>query len=211
MNHDFQTGDILLFTHQPDYSTVLNSIISLMSKTIQWITNSKYSHAAIIVKDPSFTDPPLKGLYILESNCEDFKESENAQYKVGVELSSLDTILKEYKGQIYWRKLECTRDDEFRENIKEVHSTVHNRLYDFILTDWLKAAVHLYKGKTQRIKTFWCSALVSYVYVQLGFLDKKTPWSLISPEQLGTEHSNELEFKNCTLKKEELIYDSNKN
>lgn len=210
MDNNFQTGDILLFTHYPDYSTVLNSVITLMSKAIQWATSSKYSHAAIIIKDPTFTTPPLKGVYVLESNCEDFTESENSQYKVGVELTSLDKILKEYNGEIYWRSLECKRDADFYEKIKEIHSTVHNRLYDFIPTDWIKAMLHLYKGRTQRIKTFWCSALVSYIYTQLGFLDKDTPWSLISPEQLGTEHSNTLTFKHCSLQKEKCIYASKK-
>ena len=54
-----QTGDILL------YSTSL-----WYSKIIEKCTGSKYSHISIILRDPVYIDPKLKGLYILESGFE---------------------------------------------------------------------------------------------------------------------------------------------
>ena len=36
----------------------------------KYFTKSKYTHIAMILKDPSFTNPPLKGLYIIESGEE---------------------------------------------------------------------------------------------------------------------------------------------
>jgi hypothetical protein len=34
--------------------------------------------------------------------------------------------------------------------------------------------------------TFWCSALVSYIYTELGLLESSTDWSTISPADLST-------------------------
>ena len=41
---------------------------------------------------------------------------------------------------------------------------------------------------------------------KLGFINKDTNWSVISPEQLGSEHKNCLQFQNCEVKKEVLIH-----
>ena len=110
-------------------------------------------------------------------------------------------------GEVYWRKLNCTRDNRFYEKLAEAHNVVHNRPYDVIPTDWLKAALHINKGNTQKKKTFWCSALVAYIYVCWGFLDNNTPWTLVSPKMLGTESPDnyELKFDNCTLESEVKI------
>ena len=110
-------------------------------------------------------------------------------------------------GEVYWRKLNCTRDNRFYEKLAEAHNVVHNRPYDVIPTDWLKAAFHINKGATQKKKTFWCSALVAYIYVCWGFLDNNTPWTLVSPKMLGTESpdNDELKFDNCTLESEVKI------
>ena len=37
------------------------------------------------------------------------------------------------------------------------------------LIDWIKGYYKLNIGNTQKENTYWCSALVSYVYVELGF------------------------------------------
>ena len=205
---EFNTGDILLFHHNNNFSTVENSLFSIFTDLIMWATGSKYSHTAIIIKDPNFTNPPLKGLYILESSYENFPDVENKEYKLGVELEEFDKVMETYKdGEVYWRKLVCKRDASFYEKLAEAHSVVHNRPYDIIPTDWLKAALHINKGNIQKKKTFWCSALVAYMYVSWGFLDKETPWTLVSPKMLGTELPNkyELEFNNCKIESEVKI------
>ena len=201
----FNTGDILLFHHKNDFSSIYNGVFSIFTDLIMYFTGSKYSHTAIIIKDPQFTSPPRKGLYVLESSWEDFPDVENNEYKLGVELEDFDKMIETYKdGDVYWRKLNCHRNKEFYEKLAEANSVVHNRPYDVIPTDWLKAALHINKGSIQRKKTFWCSALVAYIYTYLGFLPENTPWTLVSPKMLGTEtpDSHKLEFINCVVDKE---------
>jgi len=203
--YNFDTGDILLFHNNNNFSSWTSAFYSIFTNIITFFTQSKYSHIGIIIKDPQFTTPPKKGLYLLESSCENIPDSENNEYKIGVQLQELDTILNEYiNGQVYWRKLNCIRDKIFYTRLAEAHNTVHNRPYDVIPTDWLKAVLHINTGNIHRKKTFWCSALVAYIYVVWGFLKPETPWTLVSPKMLGTESNNkhEVEFINCTIDKE---------
>jgi hypothetical protein len=206
--NQLDTGDILLFHHHNDFSGIGKTIFSVFTDLIMWATGSMYSHTALIIKDPKFTNPPLKGLYILESSWENFPDVENHEYKLGVELEEFEKVMDTYKdGQVYWRKLDCTRDDNFYEKLEEAHSVVHNRPYDVIPSDWIKAALHINKGNVQKKKTFWCSALVAYIYTYLGFLPENTPWTLVSPKMLGTESpdKHQVSFQNCTVEKEVII------
>lgn len=202
----FNTGDILLYEYTNIYNNFTNIFFSLFNSLISWATNSDYSHSSIIIKDPQFTDPPLKGLYVLESSYETFPDAENKESKLGVELVSLDRVIEEYHGKIFWRKLVCDRNKTFYDNLAKAHSVAHNRPYDLVPSDWIKAALHINKGNEQQKKRFWCSALVAYVYVKLGLLSDKTPWTTITPKMLGTESTKEeVVFQNCSLEPEKQI------
>ena len=61
---DCETGDILLYNSQYWYS-----------RLIEIGSGSKFSHISIILKDPTFINPNLKGTYILESSYEDIPDS----------------------------------------------------------------------------------------------------------------------------------------
>ena len=79
-------------------------------------------------------------------------------------------------------------------------------IVSIVPSDWIKAAFKIKKGNEQQEKRFWCSALVAYVYVQLGLLPDDTSWTVIAPGMLGTENpKNEVSFQNCTLDKEKQI------
>jgi hypothetical protein len=202
----FQTGDILLFHHKNNFSSVIKGLFSLFTDLIMWWTRSKYSHCAIIVRDPKFMGEEKKGLYVLESSYENFEDIEDGEYKLGCELEKFDKVVGDYQkngGSVYWRKLNCERDNKFYEDLNEAHSVLHNRPYDLDIVDWVKVAFNINKGNNQSKKRFWCSALVAYVYVKFGFLDKKTPWGLITAKMFGTEkQDNKLVFKNCSLDNE---------
>tara|TARA_B110000908_G_C10147578_1_gene399768 strand:+ start:191 stop:844 length:654 start_codon:yes stop_codon:yes gene_type:complete len=201
--YNFQTGDLILFHHDTkhDKKTLYNRFFDIITNTIMYATKSKYSHVGMIVKDPEFTSPPLKGIYLLESSSETFPDAEDHKVKIGVELVPFKEILDTYKDEyFYWRQLKCDRNDAFYENLDAVHRVIHNKPYDLDLLDWIKAYFKDYSPIVQKTNEFWCSALVAYIYVYLGFLDKDISWSYISPEQLGTEsQSNPLQFKNCSL------------
>tara|TARA_B000000565_G_scaffold255828_1_gene238205 strand:+ start:4785 stop:5372 length:588 start_codon:yes stop_codon:yes gene_type:complete len=185
--NDLQTGDLILFNGN-----------YFLSRFIELITGSIYSHTAIIVKNPNFLGEKYQGTYILESGYEDKKDVENNRTKFGVQLTNFEELLKNYNGKIYVRKLNCQRNQDFEQKVIDFHSDVHNLPYDLNPIDWFKAKFNIDIGNIQKKNTFWCSALVSYFYVKLGFLTKDIPWTLIKPQDLSSS-SNKLKFINCTL------------
>lgn len=206
--HDFQSGDILLFDHHYEVKKWTDIIFDTMDAVIGFLTRSKYTHSAIIIKDPSWR-PDLKGYFMLESNWEMFKDAEDGEIKVGVELVSLRTVLEQNKNagnKLFYRKIKCERDESFTENLVKAQSVAHNRPYDFIITDWIKALFQWHVGSVRRKKTFYCSALVTFVMVQLGLLDKETDWTIARPKDLGTEDkATGLKFINCEIDDEILL------
>ena len=50
--------------------------MTVFTNCIMCCTNSKYSHTAVIIKDPPWRED-LKGYYIIESSYETFPESED--------------------------------------------------------------------------------------------------------------------------------------
>jgi len=193
MDYDnLNTGDILLLSCTKWYYP--------FSKLIEIITNSPYSHCGIIIKDPMFTVKPMLGLYFLESGFEKFNDVENNRRKCGVELVSLKEMIDNYPGTIYYRKLKCNRNQDFYDKLAFAHSDIHNLPYDFNPIDWFKAIFNINIGNNQLDDRLWCSALVAYIYVKFGFLDKNTPWSLVSPKEFSSVYGNNiLKFKNCLL------------
>lgn len=193
-----QTGDILL------YSTSL-----WYSRIIEYFQGSKFSHIGIILKDPVYINEKLKGLYILESGSEDIPDPTDDKLKFGVQITPLEHTIKSYQnswmGNLYYRRLDCLRDQQFTENIKKIYHDVHNRPYDIDLSDWIKADLKLHIGNEHKTNTFWCSALVSYIYCKMKFL-KNIPWTIISPKNFSYYEDNEtLKFINSKLAPEKNI------
>ena len=204
---DLNTGDILLFHHTEDCKSCYNCVFSCFTGLIECCTKSHFSHAAMVIRDPQFTDPPMKGLYVFESSFEAFRDAEDHKYKFGVELEEYDKVIASAKPheKIYWRKLRCVRDNKFYETLKEVHTEVHDKPYDFYPIDFINALIHREGGDdAQTTKRFFCSALVAYVYTQWDFLPYTTEWSRVTPKMLGSENNDpyRLVFKNCRVNKE---------
>ncbi len=202
---DFQTGDILLFNGNTSGG---NCLINMLSCCIKFCTSSKFSHCGIVIKDPDFFNEPKKGLYILESTgLEEIPDIENNEHKFGVQLRELIPVIRNYKGTVFYRKLTCIRDKLFYRRLRSAHSVVHNRPYDAGI-DYIKALFDEEVGDLQKKDTFFCSALVSYIYVSLGLLPFSTPWSIITPHDLSTEPHRPiyLHFENCTVDPEIQIY-----
>ena len=203
--YDFHTGDILLYQHKYQWRKITDYIFNVIDYIIQKGTCSKYTHIALVVKDPSW-NKDLKGYYIIESNLEDIPDSEDHKIKMGVELIPLEYVYNSsLKGNyIYYRKLHCERNDTFYNNWNEIHKVVHNKPYDMLITDWIKALFKWNIGDTHKTSTFWCSALAAYIYCHLGFLEKNIDWTLISPVEFSS-NQQQLEFMDCTLDDEVLL------
>lgn len=177
---EYDTGDILLFSNKT----------FIPSRMIEYLSGSIYSHVGIILKDPTYIKPELTGLYILESTgLTDVRDSEDNVFKTGVQIRCLVDVCKEYDGAIFWRKLQCDRNEPFYQTIANIHAEVYNKPYDFDLKDWLEGLLNIQLTDMHRTSKFFCSAMVTYIYYRLGFVDDNTPWTIIRPKDLGTEFS----------------------
>jgi hypothetical protein len=205
---ELETGDIVLFDTRFFYS-----------KWIEYFTQSRYSHVGIILKNPTWIDEKLTApLYMLESGGETFPDAETGKIKFGVQIVDFDKILSKYfdqgYGTIYVRKLSLKLDmEKFKLDIKNAYFQVFDKPYDINPIDWLNAYLDLNKdiennddltNKYQKTCSFWCSALVSYIYVKANLLDNNIPWTIISPSDFCCNY-NRLEFKNCLLDGDKIL------
>jgi len=195
----FETGDLLLFSDKK----------FIPSRAIEDLTHSKYSHTGMILRDPKFPNESFEGLYILESTGYiDAKDVEDHKYKVGVQINKLSEVYKVTNGEIYWRRLHTDRNENFYQVISEVHKITHDKGYDFDPDDWVKAYFDWHYGNEQKENVFICSALMSFLYDRLGFLEKPVDWTIVRPVDLGTEYPPEdrrVKIVNCQLDDEVQI------
>ena len=194
MNIDeLKTGDILLFSQNKTF----------FERIIQYFTHSIYTHVAIVIKNP----PGYSGLHIIESSIEPMPDEIKNQYIFGVQMQPLEAALKT-NGTAVCRKLHTTTSNsEMESNIFNIVKLIYGKAYDINPLDWLRAELRVLDPKIiweQQDHSFWCSALIAYIYVKLNLLPNTLPWTLISPTEWSK--NNTLKFQNCILGKvQELI------
>lgn len=194
-----ETGDIILFRGH-----------SWLSYALEWLGRSYYSHVGMIIKNPSFMDSSLPdGIYLLESGWNPIPDSEDHKLKYGVQLHLFSDILGECESQsVYVRRVRCERNVSFYQRLDTIHKAIHNRPYDLNLWDWLRALYHLdiytsiKPSKSATTTSFWCSALIAYVFEELGLINPIC-WTEVVPRDFSL-WSSRLEFR-CTVGGEELI------
>ena len=89
----FSTGDILLFEHKFDTTSIKTSFMSILDEGIGWFSKSRYSHVGIVLKDPEFTSPHLKGLFLFESNRKIF---------LMLKMARLNLVWKSWICRMFW-------------------------------------------------------------------------------------------------------------
>lgn len=194
MDHidEFDTGDILLFSG--------NGVFP--SGFIEFMTDSNISHIGMIVKNPMINGARADGLYVFESTAYiDTMNVENNQYTMGVQINSLDAVVKVTDGAIYWRRLITNRDQTFTDTMDNLYKLTYGASYDINPEDWVKAYFDIISGNEQKTDEFICSALAAFVYLKLGHLYDPVEWSIIRPvdwAKAGTDESR-LRLKDCSL------------
>jgi hypothetical protein len=186
-----KTGDLLLFSNHS------SGFFGIFTSMIKWGTHSNYSHTGIILKDPVFINPSLKGLYVWESSYNGKPDPQDNKVKIGVQITPLYELIEEYKktgGSIFARKIKSTSQipvkEIFNNNVlTDIHTVVYNKPYDLVPTDWVEAFLK-YDHSPQKTDRFWCSALVGYIYTRVGILSDKTDWSVITPNDLSLSGEN---------------------
>lgn len=201
--YDLKTGDILLF----DFNE--KGFIGIFNNLIKRFTKSKFSHVAVVLKDPEFIHPSLKGLYIWESSWEGKPDPQDGKIKLGVQITPFYEIFNkclETNSNIFLRRSNYSADRFNNDNLKYVHDVVYNKPYDIVPKDWIDA-IQRNDSEPQKTDRFWCSALVGYIYTKCNVLSSNTDWSILRPSDFSTENqTTSLHWVNpFFLSKEEKI------
>jgi cell wall-associated NlpC family hydrolase len=174
---EVSTGDLLLFRGS-----------WWVSRLIEYFSGSVYSHAGIYVRNPREFGVDLPdGEYVWHSGYG--LSEEKQEYIYGVHFEKLEDVLQQYPADaVDVRIVHAKRSPFLFHKLREVHSKVHAKPYDTNVLDWISA---LYQKKFINVSgwyrnthRFWCSALVSFIYDQLGWVDD-IDWTLVSPGQLA--------------------------
>jgi len=191
--NELDTGDILLCSGK-DY----------ISRIIEYFTGSKISHVAMVLKNPIYINNSLNGYYVLQTTISSNKDLVDNVNKRGVQIISLNELMKSY-STIYVRKLYITRNNNFYDLLKDIYFSIKNKPYDTNLIDWLKADLNIHCGNEKKTNTFWCSSLLCYIYIKLGYLYKYTDWTIVKPCQFSSNDKKKLIFINCMINNDELL------
>ena len=195
--NDLQTGDLLFFTgHKKGW-------LKYFSYMVEYSTHSNFSHVAMVLRDPTYIDPDLKGIYLWESGWEGKPDPQDGKYKLGVQLTPLNEIIENFKeAKIIKRKIICDNTHFTPENIMKIHEVVHNKPYDIVPLDWVEALFRKDKHP-QKTNRFWCSALIGYIYVKCGIINSKTDWSILRPNDFSLSGDTLKYINNCFLSNDE--------
>jgi len=179
--NNLNTGDLIFFTgHKTGW-------LQYFSSFIEYATHSNYSHIGMILKDPTFISPSLKGTYVWESGWEGDYDPQDGKIKLGVQITPLDEILRNFYGsKVIIRKLKAHSNIFTDEKMTEIHNTVYNKPYDVIPKDWILAFFRK-DNEPQKTDRFWCSALVGYIYTKIGILKSNTDWSILRPSDFSLD------------------------
>jgi hypothetical protein len=193
-----KTGDLILCSDKTS-----GGFFGSFTSMIKWGTHSNYSHSAVILRDPTFIHPSLKGLYIWESSKENNPDPQDGKKKIGVQITPFLELVNSYKnsGNIYYRSVECPDNYFSNENLKKVHDVVYDKPYDVHIVDWIEAFFQK-DLNPQKKDRFWCSALCGFIYTQCGLLDKDTDWSIMRPNDLCLSGENLKWNDGCSFKEE---------
>lgn len=202
----FNSGDIILF----------NGKKYIISRMIEYILGSKWSHVGIILKDPIFIHPDLKGYYLLESGSEPFKDCDEDIQKFGVQVVKLEDKINEYQGDIHVRKLQKPIDN-FNDKMESIYNSIKDKPYDLSFFDFVSLKLKIQHDNIisknpiinwlfpshRKTDKFVCSALVACIYTELQLLPKDTNWSQCMPATFSQE--NNLQLIDNALQKEIVV------
>ena len=195
--YNLNTGDILLFDYEGGGS------MGIFSWLIKKATKSNITHVGMVLKDPVFINPSLKGYYVWESGWEGTPDPQDGKVKFGVQITPFEEIFQNYKkknGKIYVRRVTCPINLFTTEKLLQIHEIVYDKIYDIIPTDWIEAAFRR-DDNPQKTSRFWCSALVGYIYTQCDCLHPGTDWSMIRPSDFVEDYLqyiNDIELSELT-------------
>jgi hypothetical protein len=174
---DLQTGDIVLFGKNGPFSRLIAAG-----------TDSKYSHVGMVLKEPIYLDPSLKGTYLLEAitAVRQSDQSSNVSETIcGVHLSPIQQTMGKTR-KVAFRRLVIDRNEAFYDKLKQAYESIKDAKFDTNPIHWLMAKwVHdrqddlnslatfrMSPDQFQKLNSLYCSALVAYLFVSIDIIPK---------------------------------------
>lgn len=187
------TGDLLLFQSN------FKGLFGWWAYIVSIVTRSKYTHVAMILRDPIYVDKTYKGLYVIESGSEKWEK------KWGTIVSPLDKVINgSGHKHIYWRKLRI--EEEINEMMPVIYKTVMDKEYDTNIFELIGNEMKSeYLSNPRELNKFVCSSLVGYIYTVLGLLPEKTKWFFMQPKNFSYKENPNLQLVDCKLDIEKCI------
>ena len=169
-----KTGDILLCDNLQQKG------LGLFGWLIKYATVSDFSHTAMVIIDPEFTNPPMKGVYVWQSGTADIPDAEDGIRKIGVQLTPFLEFVHKYYGKIYLRRLHISIHDKISdENIFIDHDNDINNDNDLPKSGY----VHNTKRIVNFINPFhFLKNTLSYVYTGYSFITRNI-YNLYNPNR----------------------------
>ena len=174
-----QTGDILLFNEHPK-----SCLFWWIDSCIRWWTNSKYSHAGLVIVDPEWAP---KGTYVWDSSRHVHPDPQDHKVKFGIALVKIEDYLNDIDGQQQLYKRSPKDQEVYKrftpEKLRALHDKVYGKHYDLNPSHWIAGLLHSLIPRSTR--EFFCSAFVSYALTEMGVLHADTDWTVVSPAMLS--------------------------
>jgi hypothetical protein len=181
---DLKHGDLVLVNNKSS-----NYLFSMFLNMIKWGTHSDYTHVAIIIENPIFSEKTLNGKYVWQSSYDGCPDPQDNKIKLGVQLTKLEDFLEHYKNvNIFIRRFSDTTLFT-NEKLKKAHTIVYDKPYDIYPKDWIEALIQN-DSNPQKIDRFWCSALVGFILTNIGILQSNTDWSIMRPCDFALDGEN---------------------
>lgn len=198
--YNLKTGDILLCDYEGN-----NTFYYYFSRLIRIFTGSNFTHVCMILKDPIYIHPSLRGYYVWQSSWTGEPDPQDNKIKLGVQLTPFYDVYNYYKknnSHISLRRINCKINTFSDTKLKKIHDVVYDKSYDIVPKDWIEGIIRK-DSEPKKTDRFWCSALIGYIYEQCGLLSENIDWSILRPSDFS--ENSDLQLNNAHLSKEELI------
>jgi len=180
LKDELKTGDIILFSGQYE-----------MSKVVEKIEGSLWSHVAMVMRLPQFDFPLLYEATDL-TNLPDLLHNDYITGPKVVDLKKrLETYgedVKPYKPPLYAvRKLEkplpASDTDKLINILNKLHGVPNPTSLDMVLETLLGRFLHI----PSTTKTITCSGFMAFTYEHLGLLKGDMPINGYAPKDFSTD------------------------
>jgi len=181
-----QSGDIFLFRGK-----------TLVSRMIDFMTDSIYSHAGMVVRQPDLQGKDT--LYLWQS----------FEPEGGVVRDHLEEFLSKYKtsergSSFVVRQLTVERTPAMVQALNKFMAEVKGYPFPSVLT-WFVHWVGGNLGIPSGLKNFFCSQLIAQTYIRMGIFPKRPPATAYTPGRFSAKYKKLRFEKGASLGPEILV------